>query len=829
MKWLRYILLLTAGLFIATIAIAGNTRVKGRVTDAKTGAPIAFANVVFKGTTIGISTDTEGYYALETRATVQTLCVSSLGYVAQEINVVADNYNALDFKMQPEEFTIDEVVVKSGENPAYEVLRRVVKNRERNDHRNYTCRTYTKMELDLDNIKPRFKNRRLQRNFGFIFDNMDTSVVTGKPYLPVMISEATAELYCSDNPEVTREVITASRISGTENTTFVQFTGQMHANINLYNNYIGAFNLKFASPLSSQGPAFYKYYLIDSTQVVGGRKIYKIRFHPQGVSTPVLDGEINIDSATYALQSAHIKVPKGVNLNWVNHLTIDTEYTMLNDSTWFKSDDKITAHFSIVRSDSAKITSFLGQRQVHYSDVSLHGIIPKDVLRRKGSVIVEDDALRSDEHFWDTVRPYALTAKERGIYSMVDSIRNVPMYRNIYNLIGAIFGGYYNTRYIGIGPYYKLLSFNNLEGTRFQLGGRTTHELNKRFRLSAYGAYGIKDDEFKYDAKVEIMFNRQTTRKLELGYRHDVMQLGASDNMLSESNILSSLLSRGGTQHLSMINRMTALYEHEWVHGISTKLGVELREIYANRYVPMIAPDGTLTPSIGATLATMQIRLAKDEIVIRGYYDKQYMGSDYPIVTLGLTAGIKGVFKRDYEFYRTECNIKYDLAIPPIGVSQLTLNGGAIFGHVPYLLLKLHEGNNTYFYDRYSFSCMNYYEFASDRWVSFFYEHHFNGFFLGKIPLLRRLKWRELILCKGTYGTLSDKNRGDATNPHTHMLLPEGMKSVNKPYIEAGFGIENIFKLLQVNCVWRCTHRHIPNSNDGISNFAVNVGVKLTF
>ena len=827
-----YILLLLLPVqFLCEGVAAQSTRVRGRVTDARTGEPIPLASVVFRGLPIGVTTDFEGLYFLETRDTVSALQVAFMGYQMQTVPITPHAFNAVDVRLEPVEFSVDEIVVTPGPNPALPILRNVIRNKPRNNPdqiAQYRCETYTKMELDLANIGSSFKNKRLQRNFGFVFEYLDTSAVTGKPYLPVMISEASAEYYHRKSPSFSREIIRASRISGIEEEySLAQFTGHMHGNVNFYDNYIDIFNVRFASPLSESGTVFYKYFLVDSTYI-DGRKTYKIRFHPKGLSTPVLDGEVDIDSATYALRSAQVKMAKGVNVNWVRHLVLETENRLVNDSVWFKKQDRLLADFSVVMSDSAKIVSFLGHRQIDYSNVVLGAEIPAEVLRLDNNVVIHGEVLNNDEHFWEKVRPYALSDKEKEIYTMVDSIKSVPLYQNIYTIVSAIFGGYYNTKYVGLGPYYKLFSFNRLEGMRFQLGVRTTSDFSKRVRLSGYLAYGTKDEALKGGGGVELSFGRQPTRKLSLFYKHDALQLGAGINALTEGNILSSILSRGGNERLSMVNQGDLFYEHEWREGFSNLYGIQMQKVFANRYVPMLRPDSSHVGSVASMSLRVGVRLSKDEMMVRQYFDKYPLGSVYPIITLNFTAGIKGVFRNDFEYYRLDGSIRYNLDLPPIGTSQIVVSGGKIFGRVPYPLLKLQEGNGTYFYDPYAFSCMNYYEFASDAWVAWFYEHHFKGFFLGKIPLMKRLKWREVFTFKGVYGTLSRKNNGSLPATEAILLFPRGMSSVSTPYLETGVGIENIFRLFRVDAIWRLTHRQ-KESGEDIQNFAVNFGVDLKF
>ncbi|MFR4395150.1 MAG: DUF5686 family protein, partial [Alistipes finegoldii] len=789
---------LIAVLFLPTVLPAQSTRVRGRVTDAADGTPMQFVSVVFPGTTTGITTDEAGIYTLETRDTVSRVQASMVGYASQTKPLVQGGFNQIDFALEAVEFGIGSVVITPGDNPAHPILRGVIRRKPQNDpdlYDSYTCATYTKMQLDLTNIKPRFRSKRLQRNFGFVFDYIDTSALTGQAYLPAMISEATADYYHSRRtPAVSREIIRASRVSGVEDSfAIAQFTGRMHGNVNFYANYIDIFNVRFASPLSDSGLAFYDYFLVDSMQVEG-RKTYKIRFHPKRLATPVLDGEVNIDSASYALQSASARMPKGVNVNWIKHLRLENDNRIVADSTWFRHRDRVSAEFSIATGDSSKLTSFIGTREVVYSDVRVGVPIPDEVARMDNNVVIGDEegVCRTDEAFWEEVRPYRLSEKEKGIYSMVDSVQNVPLYRNIYTLINTVIVGYWNTKYIGIGPYYKLASFNKLEGFRMQPGFRTTTAVSKRIRLSGYAAYGTRDGMFKGGGSVELAFNRRLTRKLTVSGPR--WQLGAGQNA-SESNILGSLLSRGDSR-LSMVNRGEIGYEHEWSHGTSNFLGARIQKIFGNRYVPLVRPDGRIVNSVSDAALHVGMRISKNESIYRLPFDKQYMGTVYPVLTLGFTAGVPAMLNDSYEYYRLEGGIHYKPELPPLGYSNITLQGGKIFGKVPYPLLKLHEGNGTYFYDPNAFSCMNFYEFASDAWVALFFEHHFNGILLGRIPLVKKLKWREVLVCKGVWGTLSKENDGSLPDTQAPLLFPRGMTSVSDPYVEMGFGVENIFRLL---------------------------------
>ncbi len=844
----KYLLFIFTLLILATSAIAQTTKVKGMVTDASTGEPIPFVNIWFPGTTIGVTTDFDGNYNLETRQSVPgTIKAEMLGYEAQEQKINIGGFTEANFSLIPQSFALEGVTVKADDRKIKAFMQRVHERKKYNNpdnHESSQGKVYSKMELDIANIDPILQNKILHKNFGFVKDYMDTSVVSGIPYLPIMITESNSRFYKRKNPPLSREVIDASRISGVdERYSLAQFTGHLHANVNLYDNFIDIFNIRFASPLNEHGFMYYNYYLIDSLQIEG-RKTYKLRFHPKAKSTPVLDGEFTIDSLTMALRNAHVKMVKGLNVNWVRDMAIDVESQLVNDSTWFKKMDKLYVDFSVSMNDSSKLVSFLGHREVNYSNVELNEEIPAEILNYNTNVVFDEDVLNNSPEYWEKERPYALTQKEQNIYNMVDSIQNVPLFNTFYNIVATFFGGYYKLGDLEIGPYYKLFSFNNLEGARFQFGARTTNEWSKKVRYGGYIAYGTKDNAFKGGGTVEYLFSKQPTRKISAGFRRDALQLGASEDAFSEGNIMGSLLSKGDSQRLSMVNKGNLTYEHEWKEGFSTMINFETNRVGSNRYVPMITPTGMSVDAVRSATVGIGARWSWNEIVNRGYFDKLYLGSDYPVITLDLKAGLKDVLQNSPEFYRGELGIKYDLSIPPFGISNFRITAGKIWGKVPYPLLKLHEGNGTYFFSPGSFACLDFYEFASDTWAQLFYEHNFKGFFLGKIPLLKRLKWREVVSFRGVVGTIADKNNGSAhhmaniTDPATgniavgedvpYLLFPVGMSGVKKPYFEAGAGITNIFRMFRIDTYWRLNHKenYLGEKNTA---WVINFGVELTF
>ena len=801
------------------------TKIRGRVIDGE-GEGIPFAAVYFKGTTTGITTDLDGYYNLENRNTADSVLVAQLlGYDTVEKRIVPGHFSTVDFTLALTDNRLSGAHVKADNKKARELLANIQKHRDRNDpdnHPEYGCEVYSKIELDMTHPEEQLTAKSFRREFGFVFDYVDTSSVSGVPYLPVMISETVASRRHSSSPAFDTETVRANRVSGINpdgNNLLSQFTGSMHLKTNFYRPFIDAFDMQFPSPIQESGLLYYNYYIID-TLVTDGRKTLLVRYHPKSlVSTPSFDGEMHIDVEDFALRSIHANMKNTTNVNWMRDLVLDAEYQRLADSTWFYKSDKLYADLSLSLRDSSKMLSFIGRREMVYDKVDLSPAGTPDL--RKGIVAVEDDANSKDDAFWAAARPEPLSRKEQAVYEMVDRVKTVPLYKSLYDVVYTVVNGYYDWGKIGIGPYFKLISFNSLEGFRPQIGLRTSKDFSRKDRFTVYGAWGSLDRQFKGGGSWEHLFSRIPEKKLTVSGSYDVFQLGSGQSKISEGNILASIFGGSKKNRLTMMSSFSANYKHEFSMSLNAEAGVDFKRFYPSEqpwigekyHVPMYAPDLTAIPSVAANELYVSLRFSKDETVNRGHFIKKYVHSRYPAVTLSLAGSVPGLRNGDWGYLRPELTMRWNPRFPPIGTSKLYFNAGTIVGRVPYPLLHIHEGNSTYLYDRFSFSCMDFMEFVSDSWVTLFYNHCFNGFFFGKIPLIRRLGLREEVSAKATWGWLSDKNNGDLTKLkfseiESPMLFPNGTSSLGRvPYVELGAGISNIFKVLRVDAFWRITHR----------------------
>lgn len=810
--------LLTA-LLMVSAQISAQTKVRGSVTDAETGEPLPFASVVFPGTTIGTITDPDGNFFLQTHADVDSISFSMLGYDTYTLAIARNSYQEVNVTLTQGGVTLNEIIVRPGENPAWRIMRNVEANRKKNDPTRfdgYKYQCYNKMEIDLSNVNSGLTRKGIMKNFDFVMNYADTSAETGKVFLPVFITETLSDVYFKSSPQKKKEVITASRVSGVESAQVSQYTGQMFIDVNIYKNYIPAFGHDFVSPISDYWKANYKYYLLDSVYE-DGHYLYHLAFKPKRKQEYTFHGDLWINDTTWAVKKVTAKMSNDVNVNYVNNMSISQEYTF-TDSVWFLKKEELFVDFNLTDST----TGLFGRRTMSRKDIEINPEFDQSTFSASSTdeTIVLDDALNRDTSFWNISRHEQLSKKEQDIYIMVDSIKEVPIFHTITNTINMFITGYWNWKWFEIGPYFKFYSHNPIEGHRFRFGGRTSNEFSTDIKFNAHVAYGTDDKKFKYGAGFIYMVNKAPRRTIELQYKYDYEQLGQSINAFSEDNILTNLLARKKNDNLLLVKELYYNYENEYFQGFSNTVGVKYRKLYPSKIIPFtnesIQVDYSNITSYELTLNT---HFCYNEKFVAGQFFRVSMSSDYPMLDINATVGLwnnRGNYDR---YYRFTASLQQQVSISPIGKLKYLIEAGKVIGTVPFPLLKLHEGNETYAFDTYAFNMMNLYEFASDTYLSATLEHHFNGFFLNRIPLMRKLKWREVAYAKGLVGDISAKN----SREHAILDFPSSLGDVNKPYAEAGVGVENVFKFFRVDAIWRLTHRDAPD----ITKFAVMLKMQV--
>lgn len=802
------------------------TKVRGQVLDAETGAPVPFAGVFFTGTTVGISADLDGRYYLETTdSEAKELQASLIGYATVRKTVQTGAFNEVDFLLQPVPDELSAARVKPDNRRIRRFLRELDRNRERHNPDRYPrwgVRLYSRIELDATNADVFIRNPLLERTLAPIAACRDTSTVSGVPYYPILLSETFSRHYHSLEPPVDREIVDANRITGIEpDNLLTQFSGRYLLRANLYENNISLFNLQIPSPVSAYGHPFYNYYLVDSLEV-DGRKTYCLRFHPKAaVTSPTLDGQVNVDAEDYSIRSARVRLADKSNVNWIRHIDYSMDYRRLPTGEWFPGEESMYIDFSIAVSDSSKVVSFLGKRQQVYEVPSFEETLPEAYGHSDDPVIVESVGKETD---WENTRLIPLTPREERIVEAVDAVQHAPAYNALYGLARSLVVGYVEWGHtpVAVGPWAKTVTYNPTEGLHLGTGFRTTRFFHPKLRLAGSIGYGFRDKEIKGGMSVEYMFRRDRTRKLTGAFSRDYVQLGQGFGALSDNTVFNSLMKhRNDRQSLLSVLRLE--YEHELTRWASFTVEATGSRVFGNGMVPLQFRSGEGPGRMDVGQVRLNGRFAWEERINRGFFDKAHIFTKYPVLSFNLTGGAYS-FDRDHShagpYFRGEVSLDWNTPGTPVGFSSLHVNSGKVWGQVPYLLLKLHEGNQGWFLDRTAFSCMDYFEFASDAWVDVFIEHNFNGLLLGKIPLVNRLDWREIVSFKAAFGSIRDENLGNSPLvPIAHMGDLRG-----QPYYEMGVGLSNIFRLFRIDYAWRLSRR------DGSGrNACVMVGMDLKF
>lgn len=819
----RHIILL----FVTTTSFmigveAQETRITGKVTDAATGQPIPFVNIYLKNTTIGVTSDLNGSFSLMTTQPSDSIFASSIGYQTWKMAVKKGIAQVINFEMNESSTTLAEIQVRPEERWVEWLMRRVFKSKELNNPdqiQYYQCEVYNKIQIDINNLNKNIQDRKIFKPFDFVFENLDTNELNQKVYLPALLTETLSDFYFRKSPHATRELIKASQISGIENQSLTQYLGGLFLNINIYDNYLNIFDKNFVSPVANFGLSTYEYFLED-TVLIDGKSCYQIRFEPKRKQELTFYGTLWIQDTAFAVKQVDMRVAVDANFNWVNDFYISQTYEKVNGQYWALTRDYRLVDINLLEGNALKLIGIFGHRTTTYHQYVFDQPKSDEFYTSATNVIVDNAAYQRNETWWEQNRPDSLEVSEKQIYDMVDSIKKVPAYK-YYEKVGSLIGtGYWISGRFEIGPLYKFISFNAIEGLRLRIGGRTSNKFSKKLMLEGHLAYGTRDESFKYALGMRYMVNKNPRRSFGLSFRYDMEQLGQDPNAFSEDNFFASFFRRSPANKLTMVREYMAFYEHEWFTGFSNTIRFIRRDVFAIDSGFIIHDNGSryTDNSLVSNEIQLYTRFAFRERYIYGEFERTTLGTKYPVLEVLYGYGIPGFPGSNMEYHRLQFKIKQWFNVANIGWSKYIFETGKIWGKLPYPFLKIHEGNETFFYYSEAGNMMNYYEFISDTYASLYYTHHFDGWFLNRIPLMRKLKWREVVTGRAIWGTMSEENRN-------YSDLPSNSGYLNKPYFEAGVAIENIFKVGRIDAIWRLSHLNGPD----VDRFRIFISFNFSF
>jgi hypothetical protein len=812
-KSLLLFFLLFSGLIIA------QTKVSGIVVD-ENNDPIPFANVYFKNSTEGVITNENGRFYLESSKNYGILVVSFIGYTAQDVKLEkAVTYNMKLTLLEGE--TLREVVLVSGKlskknNPAIDILRKIWARKRKNGLRQfaqYQYDKYEKVEFDLNTIDSSTMKSKLFKGMEFVFEQMDTSAITGKTYLPIFINEAISEVYGDNGSKREKEILKANKNSGfSSNQQIIAFIKDLYADYDIYDNYLKFFDKDFVSPLSRTGIDVYNYALTDS-MYIGDKWCYNIVYYPRRKGELTFKGDFWVNDTTFAIKNINMAVTKSANINWVKEIYIEQDFDVVNDSVFLLKRDHMMSDFAFNKKEESQ--GVYGKRTTLFKNHKFNEPKPKEFYKEEVNFIDNTVYSRSDD-YWQENRFESLSKDESGVYKMLDTLKTVKKFKQMYNLVSILGSGYIQKGNFDIGPIFSTFGYNDVEGIRVRAGGRTYFGQNDPWRLQFYTAYGFNDNQFKYGLSGKVLLNKKNRLILEAGNRRDIEQLGASltttNNVLGRSFASSGLFMAGANDNLTSINLSMVSLNIEPIKNLVLETGFSFRTLkpawdkFSLDYFSDDSPTG-----IESDVKQSEISFSLDYTPKRktiGYgVERSIVDSPFTRIFLNYSQGLKGVFDSDFEYQKMQLYIKQPILVGGFGRLNVITEVGKTFGEVPLGLLSVVPGNQSYFLIDNTFNNLNFYEFVTDQYATLQLEHHFLGRILSRVPGLRKLNLREIVGIKAVVGSVSEENR--ALNASTLTYL-----SPEKPYWEYSAGIGNIFKVFRIDCSWRGNYRNLPDANN---------------
>jgi hypothetical protein len=830
-------------------ALAQNTVITGVIMDAKEKDPMPYVTVLFKGTNIITRSDADGKFRISTSQGHTELQFSYVGYKTSFVTVKTGQTQDIIVNLEPESTSLKEVVVSAGKrpryknkaNPAVELIRQVIDHKDQNRLESYNTveyQQYERMMFSMSNLSDKFRNKRIFRKYQFLFDKQDSTKIGGKNILPVYMEEKLSQNYFQKSPDKKKSIILADKHVNFDNPLIdnkglSQYFERMYADIDIYSNNISLVSNQFLSPIADASPTFYKFFITDTIKTQSPNLI-ELSFIPRNNTDLLFEGKIYITlDGRYAVQGAYLTVNKNINLNFVRDLEARLTFEKNAQNRYYLSKSNLIVDFGLNKNKGG---GFTGERTVAFKNFKTN--IPQaQSVYEGGALVVAPDAAKHTDEFWVQNRVDTLSAANLKVYKNIDTLQKMTSFKKTMDVVTLLFAGYKDFGPFEVGPVNTFYSFNDVEGLRLRLGGRTTTALSKRYYFETYAAYGLKDEKWKYFLSSTYSLNNKSIyafpqNYLRASFQRDTKIPGQELQFVQENNFLLSF--KRGENDMLLYNDIYKFeymkeFENHFSYNVSFRKWTQRPggALYFNNLVND-APN--VLGQLNTTELTVALRYSPHEKFYQGKLYRTPIIDKYPTFNLRYTAGLKGVLAGDYNYQNVNGSIDKRFYLSQLGYSDVTVEGGYIFGKVPFPLLTIHRANQTYAYQLNSYNLMNFMEFVSDHYASFNIDHNFNGFFFNKIPLLKKLKLREVASFKFLYGGIRAEN-----NPaYDKSLLQfpvntEGVQTTytlsKEPYMEGSLGIGNIFKLLRVDVVKRFNYLDHPV----VSPYGIRAMVKFDF
>lgn len=832
--------------------------IQGVVTDSLTNEPIPYLSVFYEGKGVGSITDNDGNYKVETRKGWNKLTFSAVGYVTKVVNIIPGVTKNLNVRMRPDDIMLDEVVVKPKRekysrknNPAVELMKKVIahkKNNKLSENDYYQYNKYQKITMSLNDVTPEMLEKGMYKKMPFLKDQIELCEETNKFILPISVDETASQKIYRKHPKSEKTIIKGMSSTGV-NELFA--TGDMlstvlkdvFTDVNIYDNDIRLLQYPFISPISSSDAiSFYKFYIMDTT-FVDKDKCFHLTFVPNNSQDFGFTGHLYVlADSSYTVKKCTMNLPKKSGVNFVDNMDIIQEFEQLPNGEWVLKTDDMIVEMTLMKI----MQGFQIRRTTRYSDYAFDEL-PQQLFKRKGAEIKEADAMMRGDDFWNQYRPVPLTQTESSMDMLVKRLEQMPGFKYVIFVLKAFIENFVETgtkehpSKVDIGPVNTMISNNYIDGLRLRMSAQTTANLNPHLFFKGYYAYGFKDHRSKYMGEVEYSFNKKEylprefpKNSITFSYQYDVMSPTDKFLKTDKDNVFVSFKTSTVDQ-MSYVRNIALKYENETQFGLKTTVEVKHSTDEPTGGLAYITNDDqkTLVPEIQTMETSLAFRYAPGETFVNTKQRRIPVSFDAPVFTLSHTAGFKGVLGGEYNYNLTEIGLYKRFWFSSWGKIDMFVKGGAQWNKVPFPLLIMPAANLSYILQRETFNLINNMEFLNDRYASLDVSWDLNGKIFNRIPLLKKLKWREAIGFKMLYGHLTDKN-----NPMKHpgdselFLFPtrDGrptsfVMDPKTPYMECSVGIHNIFKILHIDYVRRLNYLDHPDAN----KWGVRFMVMMTF
>ena len=836
--------------------LAQNTtvRISGSVCDVY-GNPLPYTTIRIENTANGCTTDNNGKFSFNAHIEGATLIVSSIGYEDFKLKMTSATKFPLNVILQPTVYDLQEVTIKPGKekyvkkgNPAVELANEIISRRTKDNpfSNDYVSRDrYETFVVALDNFTEEKQQKNLFRKFPFLMDYVDTSLVSGKPILNVSTRELAATDYYQRKPSRQKQKVYGRNWIGIEDflpdeevRTAVEATLR---DVDLFNEKVIILRQEFVSPFADYATSYYKYYLLD-TIMVDGESCIDLAFVPNNLQSFGFTGHLYItEDSTHFVKWIQMSVPYDINLNFVEYMNLEQKFSRDSEHPRLLTYESITAELKLYDF----IDGVYGRREVFYSGYKFNDDVDREPFTHQEHVIESPDATTHDDLFWAQYRSInennaSAKGRSSNVNEMIARLRQVPVYYWTEQFINLLFSGYIPVKEektpFYIGPVNTTVSYNSLEKFRFKIGGMTTAYLNPHLFGTGYLIYGTDDKRFKYFGRFEYSFkpkreqwNEFPVHSLRFQYENDIYQYGQQYIYTNKDNFLLSI-KRLPDYTIGYVRNTELSYIQERHSGITFTGVVRNRVNEASKYITMEKNDGS-GPVKEVTQNELQIslRYAPNEKHIQHKWNRVSKTPEQPVFNLTHTMAFK-TLGSDYSIQHTEFSYHQRLMSAPIGYFDVTLKAGKIWGQAPYPLLIMPNANLSYTYRKETFETLTPMEFIMDQHLTWDVVYYMNGLIFNRTPLIKYLGLREVLYCRGTWGSLSDCNNPAIDDSGNIFFYPANLykatgTTMKEPFVELGAGVENIFKMMSISWFRRMTYRDTPD----VDKWGLRIAVHLQY